>query len=294
MHHVTSAVFCDSLRVSVPADDAQTVMADVSPCLDLIGAHAGYKGAYRVGSTGQFSIRSGPGVSVFVASGQLLAALRARELLGQFLMAFSSVPHTVTRLDATVDEPLYAPDVVRSVYRKGHRGDVRLSRKAVPCGKVKKHFGAVLYEEPSQRETGTVYLGGPKAEVRGVVYDKRQELLEKQGFDIGEDRTRFECRVLSGMSPSLKDAYDPAPLFFHFMAPSLVFPSVTVPPWVPSGEGFSIERREVLPYQRMKRLVQDSVDVGRILAAARDCGPEGLKLLFGMLSLRASGSGALH
>lgn len=292
MHQVTNSVFCDSLRVSVPSDDAKAVMADVAPCLDMIGAHVDYQGSYRVG-TGLFSCRSTRGVSVFVASGQILAELRARELLGQYLMAFSSVPHTVTRIDATVDLPLYAPDVVRKVYRQGHRELVQLSRKVVSRKHVQQQFGPVCYEPPSARVTGSVYFGGPQAEVRGVVYDKRQEMLQKQGVDIGEDRVRFECRVKSGMKPSLKDAYNPAPLFFHFMAPSLVDPSPSVPPWVPAGSSFHIDRPEVLPYQRMKSIVESSHDLRRIVELAESMGEPGVTLAMGLLRRQFAAQGRL-
>jgi hypothetical protein len=249
-------------------------MGELSPYLDQIGAHIDFQGSYRKG-TGLLSCRASHGVSVISASGQILAELRALKLLDSFLMSFTTVPHKVTRLDATGDVALYGPDVVKAVYQKGHKGEVVLSRKAVSRRHVAQQLGPVAYEEPSPRVTGSVYLGSSQAEVRAVVYDKRQEILQKQGFDIGEDRTRFECRVKSGMSPSLRDVSDPAPIFFHFMAPSLVVPSAAVPAWVPSGGAFRVDRRDVLPYERLKAIIEESPDFRRVADIVSDLGPHG-------------------
>lgn len=274
MFEVTGPVFCDALRVSVPQCDSQTVMDELSPYLDHIGAHIDFQGSYRKG-TGLLSCRASHGVSVISASGQILAELRALKLLDSFLMGFNSVPHKVTRLDATADVPLYGPDAIKAVYQQGHKGEVVLSRKAVSRRHVAQQLGPVAYEDPSPRVTGSVYLGGPQAEVRAVVYDKRQELLQKQGLDIGEDRVRFECRVKSGMSPSLRDASNPAPIFFHFMSPSLVKPSADVPAWVPAGGSFHVDRRDVLPYERLKSIIEGSPDFRRVASIVSDLGSPG-------------------
>lgn len=285
MYQVTEPVFCDALRVSVPDQDADTVMSEVSPCLDAIGAHIDYQGSYRLG-TGLFSRRSTRGVCVFNASGQVLAALRAADLLGQYLMAFSGSPHTVTRLDATAEVSSYAPDVIRRVYGKGHREQVTLSRKVVPRKHLSQYLGPVLYEDPSERVTGSVYFGGPQAEVRAVVYDKRQEMLAKQGVDIGEDRVRFECRIKSGMSPSLKDAYEPGPIFHHFMSPCLIHRPDGCLVWVPAGSRFHVERGEVLPYQRMKSIIEGSPDFGRVVDIADSLGDVGVAMAMRLIERR--------
>lgn len=278
-------VICDFVRVTVPPGDVDSVMSDISPCLDAIGASADSQGSYRVG-TGVFSQKVSHGVGVFSASGQILAELRAHGLLSQFLMSFSSSPHKVTRVDAAMDVPIYAPDAVRSVYFLAHNEKISLSRKVVKRRNVSKHFSPVLYEESSSRETGSVYCGGPKAEVRAVIYDKRQEILVKRGFDIGEHRTRVECRVSSGMSPSLRDVFEPAPMFHHFMSPCLV--NAPDPPvaWVSSGGSFSLNRAPVLPFPRLRSIVDGSRDFERVFAIASSLGEPGLLMALSFIEKR--------
>lgn len=278
-------VFCDFVRVTVPPGEVDAVMSDISPCLDAIGASVDSQGSYRVG-TGVFSQKLSHGVGVFSASGQILAELRAHELLSRFLMSFSSSPHKVTRVDAAMDIPIYAPDVVRSVYLLAHNEKIALSRKVVKRRNISKHFAPVRYEEPSSRETGTVYCGGPKAEVRAVIYDKRQEIMAKQGHDIGEHRTRLECRVSSGMSPSLRDVFEPMPMFHHFMSPSLV--NAPDPPiaWVSSGGSFSLDRAPILPFPRLRSIVDGSKDFERVFSIASSLGEPGLLMALSFIEKR--------
>lgn len=280
-------VFSDYASISVPSDRFPEVSQGLLPVLDVVGASCVSPGLYRL-DTGTVKVVPRGAVHVISATGRVLAALRAAQLLDTYLMAFADGPHRVTRVDAAMDFPGYGPDYVKAAYQLADNGKLRLSRKRVA---PKKFWSPVLYEGGAARETGSTYLGGRKAEVSAVIYDKRQESIERYGVDIGENRTRAELRVRSGMRPSLRDISSPLPMFYHFMAPDIVY-GFDAPEWVPSGFGFPVQRQEILPYERMKRLVQDSSDIGRALAAAEACGPEGLSLLIALIRRRAAQSGS--
>ena len=69
------------------------------------------------------------------------------------------------------------------------------------------------------------------------------------------------------MGISLKDAWEPAPVFWHFMAgvlEGIVTRPSNVPAWVPGGDsvGFALPPRSVLdPVQRLERRLEHSSDL---------------------------------
>ena len=284
-------VFADYLSCTTPIESHETVVGDVLPLLDEIGCLRDSEGLYRKDS-GTVSLGTLPkrGIGFISATGQVLAALRAHDLLGQFLHAIGQVPHRVTRLDASQDFPVYAPPVLATLYKLASNGSVKLTRKKV---RPKKIFSPLLYEGPSSHETGTVYLGGRKAEVSLAAYDKRQELLEKTGVDIGEDRLRLECRIKDGMSPSLRDAFEPSPIFHRFVQPSIVSGYVG-PSWVSTvSEGFAVSRRDLPLGQRLKSVIESSPDLARVAALVAEGGPPMLDLALHLLAKRIGSSGVL-
>jgi hypothetical protein len=279
-------VFTDYVSITSPLDDGDKVMEGISPLLDLMGAAQESSILYRFPEGGTLKAMGMPsrGVHYVSASGRAIASIRSRQLLDTFLMSFSQVPHNVSRMDIAMDVPLYAPDLLPKVYREAHEGRLRVTRKSRP---PKQTFGPVPYEMPSKRVTGSVYLNDPrKAEIALRIYDKRAELLERTGEDIGEDRVRLEL-VLGKSGASLRDVSQPLALFYHRMPECLVTrPPGPIPDWVPTSEPFHVERIESLPYERLKALVESSSDVGRILKLTDELGPEGYRLFLKLLGRR--------
>jgi hypothetical protein len=279
-------IFTDYVSITTPVDDGEKVMEGLSPILDVLGATQESSLLYRFPEGGTLKSMRMPsrGVHYVSASGRAIASIRSRQLLDTFLMSFAQVPHKVSRMDIAMDVPLYAPDLLPRIYREAHKGKLKLTRKSTP---PKQTFGPVPYELPSNRVTGTVYLGQPyKAEVAARIYDKRAELLERTGEDIGEDRVRLEL-VLGKVGASLRDVSQPLALFYHRVPESLVKrPPGHIPEWVSCTEPFQVERIESLPYERLKVLVESSPDIGRLLKLADDCGPEGYRLALRFLERR--------
>jgi hypothetical protein len=195
-------------------------------------------------------------------------------------MLFASRPHNVTRLDAAVDFPEDAPPVVERFYKRAVAGGISLSRKAVKASGVSQFCAPSRFDG---RDTGTLYVGRHTAEVRLVVYDKREEVFKKTGDDVGH-RLRLELRITGKMGATLRDASEPAPMLYHFLVPDVLHPLPGVPAWVPFREGgFSVDRPAVLPYARLKRRVEDSNELARLVALADECGPKGRELLCGLM-----------
>lgn len=267
--------FCDWLSVTHHPGDSEELKASVrdvlldSPCISSLGDGSRY--TYEDGGAARWIEKDRFGIFAF--SGGCLTALRGAGLYVPLLHALGVVPTKVTRIDIAVDVPEPSPPVLRRLYRDGRRGRLSLSRKAVAPTSVQKRIGPAEYD-PSQ-DTGTVYLGQ-----RGVhrvfarVYDKRQETLQRYGRDIGHPLTRYEVEAHKS-GATLRDAWDPESMFWHYMADVLPAPD-GVPPWVPGGQGISLPplvRPD--PASRLRRFVEEHADVFRQLLALGDatCAP---------------------
>lgn len=248
--------FCDWLSATVPYDDCAVVLDDLeSLMLGSAGAEwepsASRFGTYRVPFGTCKTMRRGA-VAVLSASGQMLSHLRAAGLFSEYLRLLGHSPHTVTRLDATLDVPVPAPAVVDGVYQRAIAGEISLTRKAIKPKYVRRFWGPGA----DGVETGTVYLGKrANADVCAKVYDKRQERLEKGLPDPGP-MVRFEVSVHSGVGASLRDAQDPTALFYHFASPALVDAPPGVPAWSSGALGMSLPARvSRTPAERLQALV---------------------------------------
>jgi hypothetical protein len=124
--------------------------------------------------------------------------------------------------------------------------------------------------------------------VRMVVYDKQAERHKATGNDPGPWlRHEVRCRV-GGMT--LRDAVDPTALFYAFASPSFLPRPAGVADWVPHGEGYTLDRVELpSPAARLKRRVEDSAEVGALIALALEVGPYGVSFLASLISQRAAG-----
>jgi hypothetical protein len=214
-------------------------------------------------------------VLVLSASGQACAQLRSCGLWGEYLASISAVCHRVTTLHATLEIDADAPPVLAEVLSRAHQGAISISRKAVPPSHVQQIFSPGL----DGRVTGTVYLGGPNADVRAVVYDKREERWRKTERDVGP-LLRYEMRLKSGCRVTLRDAFAPVEVFYHYASPALVARPEGVPDWSPKAEGYMLpKRQEFTPWQLIDRKLEFSPDVRRLVELARECGPHGVDLL---------------
>lgn len=283
----TDAVFCDDLRVTVPEADWPASESDLRAVLDRLGAQVEFKAHDRTGwrvEGGTARSQKCGRVWSFSASGRLLAGLRAASLLGGFLGALAGRPHRVTGIHCTVDRREPTPPVIeRLLSVAGSENGLRISRKAVSPQAIQRYIS----RNAAGVDTGTIYLGKKNAEVRAAVYDKRQEMIEKGGVDVGHDLTRYELRLRSQVGATLRDAYDPAPLFWHYMAPDVLPAPDGVRAWVSNAEGFELPAPAFSPpLERLQSRIYASDDLADMLRLAHQVGPHGFDVLVSMLRAR--------
>lgn len=262
-------VFADDFRCSMPGD----AWADVQGELSRIAGDAGFLPEYSNDRASQLRLDGATikseltrGLRVVSVSGQALARLRMLRMLGEYLGAVGQVPHRVTGLHATLDRQEPTPPVLASLLAKSESSEgLRAGRKRIPAASLLRF----LQRRPDGADTGTVYCGRKHAEIRPVVYDKRQERLDRGLADIGHDLTRYELRLRSGVGMTLRDVHDPAPVFWHYMAPDFLQRPEGVPEWSPGAEGFVIDRPSPpLPAARLLRAVEGSDQLRELVKIA--------------------------
>jgi hypothetical protein len=264
------------------------VMRETAGVLDFAQYENGSAKCYDKGRVGVASF-----------SGGCLAAIQSAGVMLEFLRALSSVPVRVTRIDAAVDVPEPSEPHLSAVYSRGVAGVVSLTRKAVLPTSVRSTMGPALYGLGA--DTGTVYLGQRgKNDVVVRVYDKRQEVMSRTGVDLGHSLTRYEVEShLPGAS--LRDAWDPTALFWHFMAgvsPDLLPAPADVPPWVAGDMSLDLPPVVVLdPATRLRNFIEVHSGTFRQLLALGDatCAPGSphgrsyaLRLVAGLAPLSAT------
>jgi len=133
-----------------------------------------------------------------------------------------------------------------------------------------------LQTRPDGRKTGTWYAGNRRdSEITCRVYDKAQEAHDKRG-ELMPPRTRCELTVKKGANPTLRDAAEPERLFWHYMSPAILKRPQGVPEWSSGwGEGWVMERTELLPAMRLKRRIEDSPELAALIELADSIGTDG-------------------
>ena len=210
--------------------------------------------------------------------GTPLSFLRQTQTLDCTLALLGSLPHRVTRLDASIDFAKDAPAVFRSLDRKFPDGYANLTRKKAKIEKL------LSVRDSDGLYTGTYYFGsrGGSANTFARVYDKQHETLEKRGIEI-PPTTRYEVVVKEGAS--LRDAALPTALFWHFAAPSLLRKPSGVPDWTRSESyGWTYDKPDILPAEALKRLIERSGQLKRMAQLADNIGLEGQNYLIGLLT----------
>jgi len=281
-----SEVFCDDLRVTVPSDSWHDLSGPLSALLADLGMAPEFKDDKRQqwrlagGTVRSETFRMVRAVS---ASGQALARMRAMGMLGAFLATLGTVPCRVTGLHATLDRVEPTPPVIDRLLTKAASPEgLRAGRKRVPVCDLQRY----LIRLADGSDTGSIYCGAKSNEIRPVVYDKRQEQIDKGNADPGIDITRYELR-LRDVGATLRDAYEPAIVFWHYMAPDYLPAPPGVPAWVANGQGYALPTVAPLSApERLTRRFTDSLDVGDMVRLAASF-PGGVDYLCNLIRQRA-------
>ena len=283
-------MFCDWVNISVPEDSSHEVEQELRLILGMLGAVAGIRVGtsivHRLDSGGTLKHTEKKGFSVFGASGGFISRLRIEGYFDNYLSIFASVPHRVTKMDIAHDVNSDAPPILKSLYRRAKKGDIKLTKKNLNPTQVK------FLQKPRYdgEDSETVYLGNRTSEVHAKVYDKMAELQDKS-FNIHKPLTHYKLNITSKVGISLKDVHSPEPLFWRFMGNVLPKPK-NVPEWLPLGDnGFSIQpSAELLPAEVMRRKVDVSEEVASLLALADQCGENGFDYLLSLFKQKANRS----
>jgi len=222
--------------------------------------------------SGSVRIERSRAVERVSASGAALARIRAIGLLGEYLGLLGEAPHNVTRLDATYDVPVSNPGrAIRSHYRNTREG-ISFGRKALRTTKL---MGVGI----DGLDTGTVWHGyGSDAKVTAKVYDKSQQMLDVYGAVVPPS-IRYEQTFRREVGVSLRDAFQPAPIFWHHAAPLGLKVPPGVPDWSPGALGCVFPRREApTAYERALRAIE-RLPLHDLSRLAAEVGSEGVAVM---------------
>ena len=279
-------VFCDWLDVTFAPTDAPY------PAINRLLMAAGFDcdAGSRPGSY-VYRHDSAPGGTLvyqpmrqsirFSASGSICALMRSLGIWGDYLSELSSSPHSVTRLDAAIDLAMDGADLVDSMRRKHVSGSVSLSRKSVATS-------TVLSTRPDGRETGTWYAGKlTKARFTARVYDKAWERLCRASIVV-PPCARVEVTAKGGDSgATLRDAEQPAGLFWHIAAPALLKLPEGAPVWTPNRDlGWVSKPRAFDPAAVLRRRVESAALLDALALLSDDLGPQGRSYLLHLIEKR--------
>lgn len=275
-------IICDWLDVTFSPSEAPW------PSVNRLLLDAGFDAESADRSTfvyrlGRATVMFGPSRGALRASfsGSACAALRDHGTWSDLLSELSSVPHRVTRVDAALDLSVDGADLVDLMRKRYASGAVNLGRKAV-------RTSVVLSVRPDGRETGTWYAGRlTKARYTARVYDKAWEALDKRG-ELLPPRARVEVTAKGGDSgATLRDAAEPAALFWHLASPALLDAPKGIPLWTPNRDlGWVAPAKHFDPAALLKRRVESSALLDALAVLADDLGPNGRDYLLGLLEKR--------
>lgn len=220
-------------------------------------------------------------------SGGVCAYLRSICQFEPALGVLCSSPHKVTRLDAAMDYPVDAADVICHLLRRYPSGEVSLMRKTMALTR----FTSVRTDG---RESGTLYVGyRSAARFTARVYDKSLEALEKRA-ELLPATTRFEVTARKDAGATLRDAALPNSLFWHIAAPALLNRPEGIPVWSPNTDfHWSSTKREFDPAMVLQRRIDASAEIDSLISVADALGDSGRKYLLHLLSKRVMSSGGL-
>lgn len=281
-----TSVICDWLDVTYAPDDVPE--PDLRRCLLAAGYLVEYDRARRV--TYRYPDRGGVVVITYAKrygkislSGGVCSTLRDTGHWLDVLTILSTCPHKVTRLDAAMDVMADAADVISSLRLRYPDGQVSLGRKALPVT-------CFLSVRPDGRDSGTYYVGHrTSARATARVYDKRLEQLQRFGRDIGHNLTRYEVTARKDYGATLRDAVEPASLFWHIASPALVMNKPKdVAMWEPHGDligwQHTVKLRE--PYELLEQRVEWSAELEALGLVSDEMGDDGRLMLLRLIAKR--------
>jgi len=288
----TRDVFCDWLSVTYSPTDAP--IREIQEFIQDVGGwpQPPRKCTYQYGPPGKDGDRLVKWLGIterarFVKielTGQGASFLRSHGYFGEYLSLLGSSPHTVTRLDAAQDMGIDYPDALTQYFTHYPDWSLPLSRKGYA---VEKRFETM---RPDGRLSSTLYIGKRGATKYYLrMYDKAYERMCKDQDKPGEiaaPLTRLELECAKEVHCSLKDAFHPAPLFYHVLG-DLFFTSYPdgIDAWQPGGafQWVSPPREKKHPAVRMKQLAGSSLDLQQLLLLAKEF-PDGRQWLEGVLA----------
>jgi len=272
-----SRVFCDWLDVTAPPGEEYRLRSELGAILCACGGDKLTDDLYSIGG-GKAKLGCMRGVFRVSLSGAVIRVLEIQEQWGSFLSIVGEGPHRVTRLDAAADLDRDGAASIADLQAAYPRGEVRLSQRPIKVTEL-------LTTRPDGEKTGTWYAGHRSgAEITCRVYDKAQQLFDTQG-QLCPPRTRAELTVRKGCT--LRDAFEPERVFWHYMAPAIFERPSDAPEWSSGwAEGWTMERVELLPAARLKRRIEDSPELAALIELADSVGTDGRAYAMRLISER--------
>jgi hypothetical protein len=209
--------------------------------------------------------------------------MRDVKLFNDYLNILASVPHKVTRLDASVDVEIDTSIVLSSMRRRNPSGKVSLTNKPVPVSEVIRY-------RPDGTKTGTYYIGQRgKASITAVIYDKQMDNEERYGY-LTPVSTRYELRFARQVGCTLRDAADPTDIFWHHSKSfSYLKRPGRITPWTSGGHFCQYEAMPpslVTPAAELQRRVECSDELYTHFLQAEKLGRHGVDSLIGYYTKR--------
>lgn len=214
------------------------------------------------------------------ASGGVCAHLRSVGSWDEYLHLLATSPHKVTKLDATVDLALDGADAIALYQSRFPAGTATLTRKSLK-------LDYILAVRPDGRYTGTMSFGyGSAARFRAKIYDKAWEALCKRG-ELLPPTTRVEVTACKDSGVTLRDASEPAAIFWHIAAPAILNRPEGAPVWEPNTDFlYRLQPREFDAVETLRRRVEHSAELEAFGLLADSMGPEGRRYLLGLIETR--------
>ena len=271
-------VLCDWLDVTTPPGREHDLRQSLGRLITGCFGSKLTDDLYELGP-GKVKLSNMRGLFRVSLSGSCIRVLEAQGFWETFLAEIADGPHRVTRLDAAVDIDVDGATSIHILQSAYPRGQVRLSQRPIKVTEM-------LCTRADGHKTGTWYAGHRSgSEITCRVYDKAQQVLDTRG-DIIPARTRAELTVRKGCT--LRDAFQPARVFWHYMAPSIIERPSGVPEWSSGwAEGWTMEKIELLPVQRLKAFIERSPDLAAIFELSDAAGTGGRAMALRLISKRS-------
>ena len=278
MTHRYNEVFCDALCVTYAPDSSP--LEECARFLESLGFSISFSSEDAVmfhadlHTSARFETKHN--YHKIEIKGLALDLLRNSGSFSNFLGLLATHNHKVTRLDLALDIPRDFPSVLHGIRVKYPTGYAKVSRK-------KAKISEILEPRDSDgKRSGTLYIGsqGGKARKFARIYDKQLEALRR---DVElPPTTRYEFVIREDVT--LRDAYEPAACFWHYMGIDLLQAPKDAPKWVKGAVyGWSTEKFEKLPVERLLSYLEHCPSLERMVSIADELGPNGRAFLLSQL-----------